>query len=277
MPSRGHQFGGDELSRTLRQLRQTAELSGEAAGKAAGFSQAKISRIEKGVNTPTPKDVATLAEVYRAPIDVRRRLAQLAEDMKAGSRRVVLNRGGTEFQARLARIEEASEHVRTFGPTVVPGLLQTADYARAIFSSGTLTPEEIDAGVADRMKRQELLGADGHRFTLLTTAGALSWCAGSAAVMAAQAERLAAPQPPNVRVGVIPWGRPASVFPMHTWDMYDKRGVTVGLVSSIALFTSPQDVAAYNEMFEKLEEMAAFGDEARAEFARLAEEYRRLI
>ncbi|MGH3802534.1 MAG: helix-turn-helix domain-containing protein, partial [Pseudonocardiaceae bacterium] len=234
MPGRGRQFGGDELSRTLRQLREAANLSGLAAGKAAGFSQAKVSRIENGVNVPTPKDVATLAEVYGASAENRQRLAQLAEDMRAGSRRVVLNRGGVDFQDRIARIEQASEHVRTFASTVVPGLLQTEDYARAVFSSGTLSPAEIDAAVAGRMQRQRLLDADRHRFTLLTTAGALSWCAGSPAVMAAQADRLAAPQPENVRVGIIPWGTPATVFPMHTWDIYDQRGVIVGLVSTTA-------------------------------------------
>lgn len=225
---------------------------------------------------PTPKDVATLAEIYQASADVRQRLARLAADMKAGSRRVVLNRGGTEFQARIARIEQASEHVRTFSPIVIPGLLQTADYARAIFNSGTLTPEEIDAAVAARLDRQELLGAEGHRFTLLTTAGAFSWCAGSPSVMTVQAERLAAPQPPNVRVGVIPWGTTATVFPMHTWDIYDQRGVIVGLVSSTALLTNPQDVAAYDEMFTALERMAVWDDKARAVFARLADEYRAL-
>lgn len=277
MLGKGKQVGGDELSRTLRRLREEANLSGLAAGKAAGFSQAKVSRIENGVNVPTPKDVATLAEVYGAPAEVRQRLAQLAEDMRAGSRRVVLNRGGTEFQDRIARIEQASEHVRTFTPTVVPGLLQTADYARAIFSSGTLSPAEIDAAVANRMERQRLLGADGHRFTLLTTAGALSWCAGSPAVMAAQADHLAAPQPVNVRFGIIPWGVPATVFPLHTWDIYDKRGVIIGLVSTTALLTNPQDVAAYDTLFSELERIAVYGDEARAELRRIAGEYRAVL
>lgn len=277
MPPRGHQFGGDELSRTLRQLREAANLSGVQAGKKAGFSQAKVSRLEGGLNVPTRKDVETLAEVYQASPEVRQRLVQLTEDMRAGLRRVVLNRGGSEFQARIARIEEASEHVRTFAPTVVPGLLQTEAYARAVFSSGTLTEAQIEQAVAGRMERQRLLGAAGHRFTLLTTAGALGWCARSPAVMVEQADRLAGPQPPNVRIGVVPWGTPATVFPMHTWDMYDQRGVTVGLVHSTALLTAPQDVATYDEMFRALEAMAVFGDEASEVFRRVAADYRSLI
>lgn len=268
--------GKDELSRTLFALREAAHLTGEDVAASVGFSQAKVSRIEGGVNVPSPKDVITLARVYGAPEDTRDRLVQLAEDMKAGSRRVVLNRGGTEFQARLARIEEASEHVRSFTATVVPGLLQTEDYARAIYRTGDLSEQEIEAAVRGRMERQALLGTEGHRFTLLTTAGALSWCAGSPAVMAAQVDRLATPQPTGVRLGVIPWGRPVTCFPMHNWDMYDQRGVTIGLVSSTALLTNRLDVEMYDQWFAKLERLAVFGDEARAELRRIADEYRRL-
>jgi transcriptional regulator with XRE-family HTH domain len=268
--------GKDELSRTLFALREAAHLTGEDVAASAGFSQAKVSRIEGGVNVPSPKDVITLARVYGAPADTRDRLVQLAEDMKAGSRRVVLNRGGTEFQARLARIEEASEHVRSFTATVVPGLLQTEDYARALYRTGDLSEQEIEAAVRGRMERQALLGIEGHRFTLLTTAGALSWCAGSPAVMATQADRLATPQPTGVHLGVIPWGRPVNCFPMHNWDMYDQRGVTIGLVSSTALLTNRLDVEMYDQWFAKLEELAVWDDEARAELRRIADEYRRL-
>lgn len=48
------------------------------------------------------------------------------------------------------------------------------------------------------------------------------------------------------------------MFPMHTWDIYDQRGVIVGLVSSTALLTSPQDVAAYDEVLTALERMAVW-------------------
>ena len=251
-------------------------MTGDDVATAAGFSQAKVSRIEGGVNVPSTKDVITLAGIYHAPPEVRDRLTQLAEDMKAGARRVVLNRGGVEFQRRCARIEHASEHVRSFTATVVPGLLQTEDYARSLYRTGDLSGDQVENAVSERMERQVLLGTSDHRFTLLTTEGALYWCAGSPAVMAAQADRLASPQPANVRLGVIPRSRPVNCFPMHNWDMYDQRGVTIGLVSSTALLTNPVDVKMYDEWFTKLEELAVFGDDARAIFRRIADEYRRM-
>lgn len=72
MPDSDHRHGGDELAQTLRQLRQAAGLSGEAAGKAAGFSQAKISRMETGATVPTEKDLAEVLPGTRRGLAVAR-------------------------------------------------------------------------------------------------------------------------------------------------------------------------------------------------------------
>lgn len=268
----GH--GRDELSRTLRQLRTAAGLSGVAAGRAAGFSQAKISRLENGRNVPTPEDVATLAKVYRVPAPARRRLEDMARDVRMEFRRVVLHRGAVDFQQRIGRIEESSERIRTFTATVVPGLVQTADYARAVFSSGGLSTMEVDAAVAARLDRQRLLDEDGRRFTLVMTEGALRWCASSPSLMVEQAQHIVAvTRLPNVRVGVIPWGTPADVFPLHSWDIYDHRAVIVGIATATALLTNRQDIDAYDGLFRDLERLAVFGDGCRQLLSEIARDY----
>lgn len=269
--------GRDELSRALRQLRQAAGLSGAKAGRLAGFSQAKVSRIENGVNVPTPDDVATLVKVYSAAAEDRRRLEGIARDVRAEYRRVVLVKTPPGFQERMGRIEEASEHIATFTPTVVPGLLQTEPYARAIFSSADLAPSEIDKAVAARITRQQLLHDPGHRFTLITTAGALAWRVGTPEQMAAQVEHIAeSTRLPNARVGIIPWGTQAKVFPLHGWDLYDRRAAIVGTANATAVLTEPPDVAVYTDLFAQLERMAVFDDEARSVLAHIADEYREL-
>jgi len=266
--------GRDELSRTLRQLREAAGLSGAEAGRRAGFSQAKVSRIENGVNVPAPDDVSALAKVYHASADDRRHLEEMARDVRAEYRRVVLVKTPANFQQRMGRIEKASEHIATFTPTVVPGLLQTEPYARVIFSSADLTPSEIDKAVAARMARQRLLHDPGHRFTLITTAGALAWRAGTPEEMAAQVEHIAeSTQLPTARVGIIPWGVQAQVFPLHGWDLYDRRAVIVGTANATALLTEPTDVTVYANLFAQMERMALFDDEARSVLASIANEY----
>lgn len=268
--------GKDELARTLRELRAAAGLSTREAGSRAGWSQAKISRLETGRNIPNPHDTAVLADVYQADPDTRARLEQLAGNVKAWSRRVYLNRGNDESQRALARVEQSSALVRTYSPAVIPGLLQTADYARAIFQahgSKPRTPEQLAAAVAMRLERQEQLGQPGHEFVLITTEGALGWMATSPAVMIEQLEHIAGLDVPGVRVGVIPWGTPATVFPLHTWDLFDDRAVSFGTVASTALLTATHDVAAYADIFGQLEQMAVFGADARAVLARAAERY----
>jgi transcriptional regulator with XRE-family HTH domain len=271
--------GRDELSRTLRELRDAAGLSTRAAADRAGFSHTKISRIERGVNVPTERDVAALADVYAAPATVAQRLAEMARDVRAENRRVVLlrQRGNPgEFQQRISRIEAASAHIQDFSPAVVTGLLQTEAYIRALIASRKLPPAELEHFVRSRLDRQKLLDDPARRFTLITTAGALGWRAGSREEMAAQAEHIAAAVDrwDHVRVGIVPWGARVERFPMNGWGLYDERAVIVGTVNATVILNEPSDVRLYVELFAGLVEAAVFGEEARAELANIADRYR---
>jgi transcriptional regulator with XRE-family HTH domain len=164
--------GPDELSRTLRLLRSPAGERGltlAEAAKRTGFSTAKISRIERGKNIPSPDDVIKFANAYRVTPDARERLATLANEVKAANRRVVLTRRANrpEFQGRMRRIEASSEQLREFSPIIVPGYLQTAEYMRAIFLGSGTTPEDAERAVANRLLRQAALDEPGRRITIL--------------------------------------------------------------------------------------------------------------
>jgi transcriptional regulator with XRE-family HTH domain len=104
----GRSGGSDELSRALRELRQAAHLSTRNAAQRTGFSAAKISRVERGINVPTETDVATLVDAYQALPEIRTRLTDIARDIRAEHRPVVMARGKghpSAFQERLTRIE----------------------------------------------------------------------------------------------------------------------------------------------------------------------------
>jgi transcriptional regulator with XRE-family HTH domain len=268
--------GLDELSLTLRQLREDAGLNGLQAADVTGFSNAKISRVERGLNVPTPEDVATFVRAYRAEPDVCERLIGLAEDVKAANRRLVIARrpNRAEFQKRLNGIESASEQLRSFSPIIVPGLLQTAEYIRAIFETGGGTPEEIAQAVAARLGRQAVLDEPGRRITILTTEGALGWAAGPPPLMVRQMEHIAVvSRKDTVRVGIIPFGTPATVFPVSNWDLYDERAAVPGVLRTQLILQDP-DVTPYVEQFQLLEPLAVYGTEARAILARVADRYR---
>lgn len=273
------QGGKDELSRTLAALRADTDLSTRQVAAVTGFSQAKVSRLERGINVPTEADVGALLDAYRAPANVRKRLVGLARDIKAEHRPVVLARNRSSpgvFQARLRRIEEGAARVRAFSPTAVPGLLQTPAYVRALIAARDLPQAEVERFVANRLHRQELLTRPTTpQITLITTEGALGWRLGSRKDMAEQVEHIAAMTAhPELRVGIIPWGTRAERVALHAWDIYDDRAVSYGTADATAILTETRDVARYIELHEMVERMAVYGDAARAVLDEIATRYR---
>ncbi|MGH3574650.1 MAG: DUF5753 domain-containing protein, partial [Pseudonocardiaceae bacterium] len=223
--------------------------------------------------------VQLLTRVYRATPEQHRRLLEMAQDVKAENRRVVFNRDPGGFQDRIGRIEEASTSARSFSPNVIPGLLQSAAYARTLMRSAGWSSEITDQAVAGRMNRQRRLDEEDspRRFVIITTDGGLGWSAGAPNMMIEQLERIAArTYRPNVRVGIVPFGRPAEVFPLHSWELFDQRAVIVGTTTATAVLTEPRDVAVYAELTDALERLAVYGAEAREILTRVADRYRSL-
>lgn len=242
------------------------------------MSQSRVSRIESGVFVPKDAEIRNLCRLYQAPADVARELLRAVADVRAeaGPSRLVIRRGDAhKLQQRIARIEADSADIGVFQPALVPGLLQTADYMRAVFSDGgDITSEDLERSVAARIARSEILGSE-RRFTFLMAEGALRWQAASAAVMAAQLDHLAA-LAVRLPVGVIPWTRPANVFTTTGFSLYDRRTVILGTRSGTSFITDPRDVADYVKLFGALTGLAVFGPEAQSIMAALAKNYRAL-
>jgi transcriptional regulator with XRE-family HTH domain len=277
--------GGDWLSRTLKDLRTAAGLSQVAAAQAAGFGdgpqhpgsagQVRLLRIERGHIRPTEDDVRRLCEVYRAPRALRAVcLLWVARDTSASavSSRVIL-RNASGYQAQLGEVEQASQVIRVWQPLLVPGLLQTEGYARAVFSD-RLSGAAVDAAVASRRARAHILDS-GKSFTFVISEGALRWNAGRA-VMLDQLAHLAA-STNHHRLGVIPQSRVVSTFPVHGFGLFDlspARLVVVGLRHASVLIGDDASVSEYVEWFAKLEGLAVFGDKALDVIAAVARDYR---
>lgn len=267
----------DELSTTLRRLRSDADLSGMEAARRAGYSQPKISRFETARQVPTTEEVRALCRVYSAPPEVRDRLLELAADLTGGTvrARAVLSHGARYMQHRVGKIEQASELVRSFTPTIVDGLLQTPDYVRAM-GSHRLAGADLESFVASRADRQQILDTD-RQFQKIITEGALRWHLGSPQIMAAQLEHLIdASHRPNLRLGIIPWTTPVHSPALHCFTIFDDRAVIFGTETATAIITDPADIADYEKRHTLYSQLTVVGDPARAVLARLAGEYRSL-
>lgn len=264
---------GDELSRSLRELRSAAGLTSVAAAESAGIGQAALSRYETGKFVPTPARLDALLAAYGAPAEVGKRLRAIVDDLRAENRRVVVHRkNAPAFQRRIRDIEASSEHVATFQPAVIPGILQTEAYMRVL--TGRAERGVADGVIAARLERQRLLGQPGHRWTQIMTAGALTWCAGSPETMVEQIDHIIeVSRFDDVRIGVIPARRPVTIFPMHGFDLYDERAAIVGTLATTAIITELVDVGLHIEMFAELTAIADFGEGARQALVEIREGY----
>jgi hypothetical protein len=159
---------------------------------------------------------------------------------------------------------------------VIPGLLQTEEYMAAVFADGDdLTPEDQAASVEARTSRAKVLADPSKEFTLLTAEGALRWQALSPRVMTEQLGYLAS-MTSAVRLGVIPMTRPARVFAMHGFSIYDSSTVIIGFRSGTSFITDPRDVEEYLRLFADLEALAVYGQEAARVITDTADMYKAL-
>jgi hypothetical protein len=247
------------------------------AARRAGYSQPKISRFETARQVPTVEEIETLGRVYGAAPEVRDRLLELAADLTGGTvrARAVLSHGARYMQQRVGKIEQASELIRSFTPSIVDGLLQIPEYVRAI-GSCEMAGEELDAFVASRAERQQILDTD-RRFESIITEGALRWHVGSPQIMTAQLEHLIeATHRPNLRLGIIPWTTPVYSPALHCFTIFDDRAVIVGTETATAIITDPDDVADYDQRHTFYAQYTVVGDLVRALLTRLADDYRAL-
>lgn len=217
------------LARELRKLRQEAKLSGDQVARELEWEQSKISRMENAKMRITSGEVMELLELYGITGDQRTELVRLArESRKKGwwhSYEDVLSTGFSDYLA----FESEALSYRTYQSQLIPGILQTADYARAVFRSARpRTPEEIERAVEARLARQVRLTSsrDPLHARLVIDEATLNRLVCSAVVMKAQLHRvLELSDLANVSLQVIPHeaGVHAAIdgpFTLLTFDGY---------------------------------------------------------
>jgi transcriptional regulator with XRE-family HTH domain len=253
-----------ELGALLRGLRQERGLTVEQVADRLLCSPSKVSRMETGHRGATLRDVRDLCAIY----DVT--------DQAEAARLMDLARGGKEhgWWQSYDLVSEFSTYVgleadaistKYYQSTVIPGLLQTADYARAMHEVVVpeLDPELIDQRVKVRLVRQELLKRDPPlAVSAILDEAALHREVGGASAMRAQLNQLTdLARLPYVTIQVIPFAAGAhqamdSTFRILEFDSPIPDVVYVeGLVGFIYL-DRPQDIARYEEVFEQLSGIA---------------------
>ena len=196
-----------QVAAELRVLREQAGLSGNEVAKRMGMSPSKISRIETGNSGLQIEDVAALLGLYQVPAAKRDELLDLvrrSEERGWWTRQP----GLPQLWRSLIDFEAKATRVQNYEALVVPGLLQTAEYARAVIQgvAPTISEAELDNLVAARMARQALLTRSAApQFFAVVDEGALRRPVGEPGVMRRQLHHLlGVAGQPHVTLRVVP-------------------------------------------------------------------------
>lgn len=147
-----------ELGKILRALREEANLSVRSAGAKISASASKISRLENGKGAVVVADVSGLLAIYGVTGPHRKKLLGLAEE---AAQRGWWQRASPTFAERqetLISLESSALTITNFELAVIPGLLQTGEYTRAIMiESGLVDEDDVEARMITRLQRRSVL------------------------------------------------------------------------------------------------------------------------
>lgn len=279
---------GRQLGDELKRFREAAGVSMAEAAAALDCTKGKISRLENGHVPVRAPDLHALMQRYAVEDEaVCERLSALAR--RANRRRrdgwwhqysSVL---GDAYRDQI-ELEAICDRVRTYEAQLVPGLLQTAEYGRAvtIASRAWQTAEEVDQFVQVRLTRQQRLTGDAPlQFWAVLAEGVLRQHVGGPAVMSSQLEHMASiAELPNVTIQVLPFARGAHSGMFGPYLVLSFPQVTsLDLVltetptGNIWMERDPE-VAYYRELFDDARTSALPPAESLTLIRRVAEEYR---
>jgi transcriptional regulator with XRE-family HTH domain len=251
-----------ELGALLRKLRIDNGLTVEQAAEQLMFSMSKLSRMETGHGVATPRDLRDLCGLYGVTDAAEReRLAKLAAE---GRERAWWQAYDLGYETYVG-LEAEAVAISAFQSSVVHGLLQTPDYARA-GHEGTmprLSPDQIDLQIEAKLTRQAILARDNPpQVTVVLDEAALHRVAGGRQVMAAQLAKIQdITNRPNVAVQVLPFtagSHPGLESNFTILELPHEAPDVVfveGLIGSVYLDRA-EDLKRYREIFCKLQSMS---------------------
>jgi transcriptional regulator with XRE-family HTH domain len=267
------------LGAELRALRDKAQLTVRDLGKLLAVAPATVSRYERGERTPTTEYVARVLGTLGV---TGARYEEIIEFANTASEPNLITGGSKGLHRHLIELSEFDRAARRtvhVAPLLVPGLMQTRNYAREVMS--THPRDERDVRVELRMARREALEAP-HEIEAIVTERALRDALGGPKVMAAQLRHLAdLAEQPNISFRVLP-------ADLNRWTLAHDGAFVLyefAKASSIvhlehyrgpAFLYDANDVKAYRQAVEALAEAALSDAESIRLVTAIADEMERI-
>lgn len=267
MPTAGPTVFRRQLGRRLRRLRDQAALSVEkvVTTRELGISRAKLYKLEAGQHPAKPQDVAALCRYYGALDEQVDAMVALALATQGDSWwHAHGNDAVPEWFSVYADLEPAACAIRTYEAELIPGLLQTREYATAVYQAmnADASAAEINRRVGVRMERQAILDRpEPPRLHVVLSEAAVLRAVGGHDVMAEQVAQLRkATVRPSVTIEVLPLA--AGAHAAMGWNTFvildfpdpheDPSIVYLDTPSSAAYLDQPADLARYMAVFDRI-------------------------
>lgn len=269
IPASSARQGREALGARLRAIRTAAGLTARQLAEATGQHYTRVSKIENGVQAPGDADIRVWCRECRAEDEVPDLLASLRSvesaykefrrESRTGMKRVV----GPHTPARYDR----TSVFRIYEHNVVPGLFQTPAYCAAMVSFWTKfleAPDDVEAAVAARMERQQVLYRRGAKFVVVLEEQALRTFFDTAETQLGQLDRiLSVMSLPSVSLGIVPLMTERVAVGSTGFWIFDEALVAVETPTASISIDRPGEVSLYLRMFEALKGPARTGAAAR--------------
>jgi len=261
------------LGQELRRLREVKGMTAEEVAERLLVSQSKISRLENGRRSISQRDVRDLCGVYE--VEDHRVVDSLMQMAKDSRQQGWWHAFGDIPYSVYIGLETDAASLRVYESLIVPGLLQTREYAQAAIEGmwPEATPTEIDKRIQIRIKRQDRLTdpVEPLRFWAVIDEAVLRRVVGNPQIMADQLRHLAElSQLPHVTLQVLPYtvGAHPGMYGSYTIlefqeDMDASVVYLEGITSDLYLEKAP-DVQSYSVMYEHLRAKALSAEQSRA-------------
>lgn len=268
--STDYQQAREDLGLRLRELRLTApggRLTGTQLADKYGWHKTKVSKLENGRTTPTPDDLRKWAEGTGQPDTYDELLARLRGfESHIRSWRRQLASGHKAVQDAATAEDDRTQILSIWENCLIPGLLQTPDYARHVFARHAdlmRLPRDkwdTDDAVRARIQRQQGLYQRGRKYRIMMWEGALRSLVCPPSVLVAQLHHLAgAIGLDTVELGIIPFNASLKIYPGNSFWIYDERLVIAEDWHAELWIDDADSVATYLRVWKTLEESAVYG------------------
>lgn len=253
-----------EIGARLRGLRREAGLTQVDLSERLGVTQSMVSRVELG-DKSAGSLLLRIADALALPPEIRDELVDLQTELEiqVATLRVQHRRGGSGgVQADIGAHERAAVETWNYQPALVQGLLQTADYTRAILPKIAPHLPDVEALVAGRAARQRVLYDASKRFRFLLHESALRNRVAPVPVLRAQIDRLShlAGALANVEIRVLSAAAKVDRWPMTGFAIIDDAVEVEWQLGTMGPLRDGHHVGAYRDLFENLWAHASSGD-----------------